>query len=105
MLQRPGAGVAHHLVHVILNLAGEDGDAEGLCVLDVLRNLLEHGEAARDVETADHHLHAELADQPRAAMLLDARRDLARPFAAVGLVHGADVDRNLAPEYLTLGGT
>ena len=50
--------VLQHLVEAFLGLAGEDGDAERLRDLDVGLRVLQHGEAAGDMEAADHHLHA-----------------------------------------------
>ena len=120
----PSRCVLQDLVEAFLGLAGEDRDAEILRHLDVGRHLVEHGEAAGDVETADRHLHAGRAqgsrdverpgelvglhadnpDQAEPAIALDELGDLARADAGVGLVHGDDVDGEVRPEDVPLAG-
>jgi len=100
---------------MLLGFAGEDRDAERLRLANVLGNLFQHGQAAGDVEAADHHLdagfaqrardvdragefvglHADNADQPEPAILGDAAHELFRHDARVGLVDGNDVDRKI----------
>jgi hypothetical protein len=115
-------GVEQHLVEAFLGLARVDGDAEILRGFDVSRDLLQHGQAAGDMETAHHDLHARLAertrdvdgagklvrlhpdnpDQAQAAVILDAAHNVLRAHAGVGLVHGIDVDGQVGAEQLPL---
>ena len=73
-LQLAVPGVAQHLVEpAFLGLAGEERAADVERLLDLRRDLLEHREAARDVEAADHHRQpggAELAGEVEGARKL-----------------------------------
>ena len=104
---------------MLLGFAGEDRDAERLRLSNILGNLLQHRQATGDVEAADHHLdaglaqrprdidragefvglHADNADEPEPAMLGDAAHELPRHDAGVGLVDGNDVDRKIGAEH------
>ena len=105
---------------MLLGFAGEDRDAERLRPLDVVGDLLQHRQAARDVEAADHHLdagfaqrprdihrarefvrlHADDADEPEPAILGDAAHELLRHDARIGLIDGNDVDRKIRTKHL-----
>src|SRR5262249_13978384 len=84
--------------------------------------LWQHGEAARDMETTEHHrntssaqwtsdvectrelvgLHANQPDHAKTVMAPELRYDVLAAHPRVGFVAGSDVDGNVRPEHLTL---
>ena len=119
----PACDVLQERLELLLGLAGEQRDAEIDRLLQIGRQLLQHGDAAGDMEPADGdrdaaraelsgdrhgarklvRLHADEADDAGMARLLDARRDLLDRDADVHLVIGVDVDRHIVAEHLPLG--
>ncbi len=115
-------GVAQQRVKALLRFAREQADADVERGLQVGLHAVEHREAARDMEAADHHrhaggaqrpgdverarklvrLHADQADQAEPAVAGKLANDLFRPDACVGLVDRRDVDRDVGPKHLTL---
>ena len=92
--------------------------------LELRRHFRQHGDAARDVESADAdlqaggaklprdierarklvRLHADDADQRPPAPALEIADDPAREHAAVGLVVGVDFDPDARAQHLALAG-
>ena len=120
-LQFPGGRIPQDLVHAaVLRLAGEQAAAHVERDLQVGLHLRQHGEAAGDVEAADHHLdaglaqrtgdierarelvrlHADEAHQPEAVVVADTRDDVLGLDPRIGLVHRGDVDLDIGPEHL-----
>ena len=57
-LELAARGIQYDFIEAFLGFARVDRNPEVLRFLDVGRRLFQHGEAARDVEAADHDLHA-----------------------------------------------
>jgi hypothetical protein len=121
-LQRAVPRVAQHLIEPPLGLAGEERDAQRLCLAQLGRHVGQHRQRARDMEAADADLHAALAqparDVHRARILVrlhadqpdhaavgarDEARDALGADAGVGLVEGRDDDINIVAKDAALG--
>ena len=121
--ERAVPGVAHHRVESpLLRFAGEERDAHRLRLAQLHRHLVEHGDAAGDVEAADHdrnprgqerageidgaeelvRLHADEADERAAAGAADHRNDFVRAHAAVGFVVGVQMNIHVRAEDAAL---
>ena len=117
-LQPPVGGVDEHLVEPAFRFAGEEGATDVERPLKVRVHFGQHGEAARDVETADHdgdargpkrpgdverarkliRLHPDQPDHSEAAGLLDPPADFFRPYARVGFVKRGDDNVDVGAE-------
>jgi hypothetical protein len=123
-LERAVPGVAEHLVEPpLLRFPGEQRAADVQRLLELGRSVLQHGQAAGDVEAADHHRQtrpAELAGEiERVVELVGLDTDEADhgpgaapaqvandPFGdhvAIGLVDGDKVQGEARPEHLAGG--
>jgi hypothetical protein len=107
----------------LFRLAGKQAAAHAERDLKVGLNARQHGEAAGDVEAADHHRNAGLAQRPReverarklirlhanqthhaeAIVALELLDDVLDVDPGIGLVHRADVDRDIGAEHVTVG--
>ena len=118
-----GLNVLQKRAEMLLGFAGEERDAEVDRLLQLRRQLLQHGNAAGDVKTADRHghafgaqaagdrhrprelvgLHADQADDPRMPRLLDPRGDPVDGNHRVHLVVGIDLDLDVFAQHLAVG--
>ena len=121
-LRLAGVDVAEKAGHPSLALAGEQGDAERLRLLEVRGQLRQHRYAAGDMEPADDDRNIELAERAReieragklvrldpdepdesAAVGLDALRHRLDVDDLVALVIGFELDVDVGAERLFLG--
>lgn len=106
----------------IFGFTREERDAARLGIDQILRHLLQHGDAAGDVEPADAHLkagiekglgdvdgtreliglHANQGDERLSAVPLDLLNDLLPANARVGLVNGMQDDVDIGTKDLPL---
>jgi hypothetical protein len=121
---RPAAvNVLEEALELHLRLAGEEDDAEVDRLFQLRGQLLQHGDAAADVEAADGdvdallaelardrhcagelvRLHADETDKAAMAGLADLGRDLLDRNPDVHLVIGVDLDRDILAEDLAGG--
>ena len=118
-LQRPVRRILQDAVHPSLQLAGEHAHAHVERRLEVGLQFRQHGEAAGDMESADHHRHAgrpeRAGDVERAGILVRLHaddRDQAEPAVApklgeqlvdfdagMDLVDHRDVDGGVGSEH------
>ena len=122
-LELVGPGIDEQAVEPpLLGLAGEDRAADVERFLDLRRNLVQHRQAARDMEAADHHrqpgrpelageiermmklvgLDADQPDQGAPAAPLQIARDPRRHDMLVALVDRDQVEIDIRPEHLPL---
>ena len=111
-------GIQQHLIEPSFGLAGEDRNAEIERFLNIGRNFRQHGEAARDMKTADTdpdtggsqrpgHIHgvrelvrlnADEADHAATAIGLNLSNDFLRLNTGVGFIGGPDDDIDVGSE-------
>ena len=119
-LELARGGVAQHFVESPFRFARIERNPEVERFFERIRRLRQHGEAARDMESADdnrdpgrpkrpsavHHprelirLHADETDHAKAAVVLDLAGDALGADAGVGLVDGEDLDVHVLAKNL-----
>ncbi len=122
-VERSGPGIAQNLVEPpAFGLAGEKRDAKRLGLAHFLGHLRQHGNAARDMKTADANgqsgrqewprdidgagklvrLHANQADQRLAAAAQDRPDNFVRTHPAVGFVVCVNFYVDVRPQHLAV---
>jgi len=122
-LERACGGIAHHLIHATLGLAGKQRDAHIESFLQVVHHRREHRQHAGDMEAADDHrdagraqrlgdmqrtrilvrLHADQADKAEIAVVAHVGDDAVDAHPGIGFVNRRDLNVDIGPENLPLG--